>query len=113
MYICIYAYIAPMSTRSASRAKSYAGTRTLEHQERACSSDSRFRQNQTHAATHNICGLCVPRRRCPVVPLSLRETGVGTTGRFLCFNEKEPIAGILDTGGGGMGGAGSRTGGGA
>jgi len=30
------------------------------------------RQNQTHAATHNICGLCVPRRRCPVVPLSLR-----------------------------------------
>ena len=22
------------------------------------------RQNQTHAATHNICGLCVPRRRC-------------------------------------------------
>jgi len=30
------------------------------------------RQNQTHAATHTICGLCVPRRRCPVVPLSLR-----------------------------------------
>jgi len=30
------------------------------------------RQNQTHAATHNICGLCVPRRRCPVVPLRLR-----------------------------------------
>ena len=29
-------------------------------------------QNQTHAVTHNICGLCVPRRRCPVVPLSLR-----------------------------------------
>ena len=27
--------------------------------------------NQTHAATDNICGLCVPRRRCPVVPLSL------------------------------------------
>jgi len=30
------------------------------------------RQNQTHAATHNICGLCVPRRRCPVVLLSVR-----------------------------------------
>jgi len=30
------------------------------------------RQNQTHAASHTICGLCVPRRRCPVVPLSLR-----------------------------------------
>jgi len=28
------------------------------------------RQSQTHAATHNIYGLCVPR--CPVVPLSLR-----------------------------------------
>jgi len=30
------------------------------------------RQNQTHAATHNICRLCVLRRQCPVVPLSLR-----------------------------------------
>jgi len=30
------------------------------------------KQNQTHAATHNICGLCVPRRRCTVVPLMLR-----------------------------------------
>jgi len=28
--------------------------------------------NQSHAVTHNICGLCVTRRRCPVVPLSLR-----------------------------------------
>ena len=32
--------------------------------------NSVVRQNQTHAATHTICGLCVPRR--PVVPLSLR-----------------------------------------
>jgi len=29
------------------------------------------RQNQTHTATHNICGLYVIRRRCLVVPLSL------------------------------------------
>jgi len=30
------------------------------------------KHSQTYAATHNICGLCVPRRQCPVVPLSLR-----------------------------------------
>jgi len=35
------------------------------------STNSIVRLNQTHAATHNICGLCVPGRRCPVVPLSL------------------------------------------
>jgi len=34
--------------------------------------NSVVRQNQTHATTHNICGLCVPRRRFPVVSLSLR-----------------------------------------
>ena len=34
--------------------------------------NSVVRLNQPHAATHNICGLCVPRRRFPVVPLSLR-----------------------------------------
>jgi len=33
------------------------------------------RLNQTHAVSHNICGFCVPRRRCPVVPPS----GLGTT----------------------------------
>jgi len=33
--------------------------------------NSVHRQNQTHAATHNICGPCVPRRQCPVVALSL------------------------------------------
>jgi len=39
---------------------------------RGTTTNSVDRQNQTHAATHNICGLCVPRRRCPVIPLSLR-----------------------------------------
>jgi len=33
--------------------------------------NSVVRLNQTHSAIHNVCGLCVPRRRCPVVPLSL------------------------------------------
>jgi len=43
------------------------------------------RQNQTHAATHNICGLCVPRRRCPVVPLSglKRESELPALSCFL------------------------------
>ena len=34
--------------------------------------NSVVRLNQPHAASHNICGLCVPIRRCPVVSLSLR-----------------------------------------
>ena len=44
------------------------------------------RQKQTHAATHNICGLCVPGRRCPVVPLSLslkRESELQTVSCVL------------------------------
>jgi len=41
--------------------------------------NSVVRLNQPHAVSHNICGLCVPIRRCPVVSLSLRlKTGVGT-----------------------------------
>jgi len=42
------------------------------------------RQNQTHAATRNICGLCVPRRRCPVVPLSLRLKRESELQAFSC-----------------------------
>ena len=51
----------------------YAYTYLYPHLSMATlSTNSVDRQNQTHAATHNICGLYVPRRRCPVVPLSLR-----------------------------------------
>jgi len=42
------------------------------------------RQNQTHTATHNICGLCVPRRRCPVVPYSLRLNRESEQQAFSC-----------------------------
>jgi len=41
-------------------------------QARGTTTNSVDRLNQTYAATHNIRGLCVPRIRCPVVPLSLR-----------------------------------------
>jgi len=50
---------------------------------------SAVRQNQTHAATHNICGLCVPRRRCPVVPLSLRQKRESELQVFSCVLTKE------------------------
>jgi len=42
------------------------------------------RQNQTHAATHNICGLRVPRRRYPVVPLSLSLKRESELQAFSC-----------------------------
>jgi len=42
------------------------------------------RQNQTHAATHTICGLCVPRRRCLIVPLSLRLRRESELQAFSC-----------------------------
>ena len=48
------------------------------------STNSVDRQNQTHAAAHNICGLCVPRRRCPVVPLSLRLKRESELQAFSC-----------------------------
>jgi len=48
------------------------------------STNSVNRQNQTHAATHNICGLCVPRRRCPVAPLSLRLKRESELQAFSC-----------------------------
>jgi len=38
-----------------------------------------------------ICGPCLPRRRCPVVPHSLRlkqESDLQATGRFLCSNRR-------------------------
>jgi len=38
---------------------------------RGTTTNSVDRQDHTHATTH-ICSLCVPRRRCPDVPLSLR-----------------------------------------
>jgi len=44
------------------------GMMPLEHRKRPIE----FVVDQTHAATHNICGLRVPRKRCPVVPLSSR-----------------------------------------
>jgi len=31
-----------------------------------------IRLNQAHAVSHTICGVCVPRRRCRIVSLSLR-----------------------------------------
>jgi len=37
--------------------------------------NSVVRLNQTHAVSHNTCGLCVPRRRCRVFSLSLRLNG--------------------------------------
>ena len=46
--------------------------------------NSENRHNQTHAATHNICGLCVPKRRCPVVPLSLRLKRESELQAFSC-----------------------------
>ena len=46
--------------------------------------NSVVRQNQTHAAAHNICGLCVPRSRCPVVPLSLRPKRESKLQVFSC-----------------------------
>jgi len=42
------------------------------------------RHSQTHAATHTICGLCVPRRRRPVVPLSLRLKRESELQVFCC-----------------------------
>jgi len=43
-----------------------------------------IRLNQPHAVTHNICGLRVPRRRCPVVPLSLRLKQESEIPDFSC-----------------------------
>ena len=44
------------------------------------------RLNRTHAATHNICGLCVPRRRCSGRPTQFAsKTGVGNYRTFHVF----------------------------
>jgi len=56
----------------------YTRTLTLKHRNShvvptpVLDANSVVRLNQTHAAKHTICGLCVPRRRCPAIPLSLR-----------------------------------------
>ena len=42
------------------------------------------RLNPTHAVSHNICGLCVSRKRCPVVSLSLRLNWVSELQHFSC-----------------------------
>jgi len=39
--------------------------------QRSSRTNSLFSLNQTHGVNHNICGPWNPRRRCPVVPLSL------------------------------------------
>jgi len=70
------AFLTPLGAALAAAADALAyGHGNVRTQERACvggtTTNSVDRQNQTHAATHNIWGLCVPRRRCPVVPLSL------------------------------------------
>jgi len=55
------------------------------------------RLNQTRAATHNICGLCVPRRRCPVVPLNLRlKRESELQDFFVCSNEGHVFSLVKD-----------------
>ena len=44
----------------------------LVHKSLEKSTDTAVRLNQPHAVSHNRCGLCVPRRRCAVLSLSLR-----------------------------------------
>jgi len=50
------------------------------------STNSVARLNQTPAVSHNICGLCVPSRRCLVVPLSLRLKRESELQDFYCAN---------------------------
>ena len=59
------------------------------------STNSVDRQNQTHAATHNICGLCVPRRRCPVVQLSLRLKRESELQAFCCDHGRNIFSIVL------------------
>ena len=85
MCVCVCVYISPQNYNPYSNTPDSKPNRPFSNAYMPTNSVNR--QNQTHAATHNICGLCVPRRQCPVVPLSLHlKTGVGTTGLFLCSN---------------------------